>query len=106
MFTIKGVPFEMIKVKAGTFTMGVTAEMQNQEHDEKSTHQVTLTNNYYIGKTEVTQALWKDVTGRNPSCFKGDNKPVERVSWNDCQIFANKLNAITGKCFRLSTEAE
>jgi formylglycine-generating enzyme required for sulfatase activity len=68
-------------------------------------HQVTLSN-YYIGETEVTQALWSAVMGENPSNFKGDNRPVEQVSWNDCQTFISKLNALTGKNFRLPTEAE
>ena len=61
---------------------------------------------YYIGETEVTQALWKAVMGSNPSEFKGDDLPVEQVSWDDCQIFISKLNALTGKRFRLPTEAE
>ena len=74
--------------------------------EEKPTHQVTLTNDYYIGKYEVTQALWKAVMGNNPSNFKGDNLPVEQVSWDDCQEFISKLNRITGKTFRLPTEAE
>ena len=105
-FTVNGVSFEMIKVEAGTFTMGATSEMQDPDSDEKPAHQVTLTNNYYLGKTEVTQALWKAVMGNNPSYFAGDNKPVEKVSWNDCQTFFSKLNRATGKNFRLPTEAE
>ena len=64
------------------------------------------TNNYYIGKYEVTQALWQAVMGSNPSCFKGDDLPVEMVTWNDCQDFISKLNAMTGKRFRLPSEAE
>ena len=73
---------------------------------DKPAHRVTLTNDYYIGKYEVTQALWKAVMGNNPSNFKGDNLPVEQVSWYDCQDFLSKLNRITGKTFRLPTEAE
>ena len=61
---------------------------------------------YYIGETEVTQALWKAVMGKNPSKFNGDELPVEKVSWNDCQDFILKLNSLTGKRFRLPTEAE
>lgn len=61
---------------------------------------------YYIGQTEVTQALWEAVMGSNPSGHKGDNLPVELVSWNDCQEFIQKLNQLTGKQFRLPTEAE
>lgn len=101
-----GVSLDMVRVEAGTFTMGATLEMKDPYDDEKPTHQVTLTNDYYIGKYEVTQALWKAVMGKNPSKFKGDDLPVEQVSWNDCQNFVSKLNRITGKTFRLPTEAE
>jgi formylglycine-generating enzyme required for sulfatase activity len=105
-FTFSGVSFDMVKVQAGSFTMGATSEMKAPESDEKPTHQVTLTNDYYIGKTEVTQALWKAVMGNNPSYFKGDNLPVESVNWDDCQKFISKLNSLTGQIFRLPTEAE
>ena len=101
-----GISIDMVRVEAGTFTMGATAEMKDPNDDEKPTHRVTLTNDYYIGKYEVTQALWKAVMGKNPSYFKGDNLPVENVSWDDCQEFISKLNSITGKTFRLPTEAE
>ena len=101
-----GITIEMVKVEAGTFMMGATSEMQNPYDDEKPVHQVTLTNDYYMGKYEVTQALWQAVTGKNPSKFKGDNLPVERVSWNDCQVFIRNLNNMTGRKFRLPTEAE
>ena len=102
----KGISIEMVRVEAGTFTMGATAEMEDPRDDEKPTYRVTLTNNYYFGKYEVTQALWKAVMGKKPSKFKGDNLPVEQVSWDDCQKFISKLNRITGKTFRLPTEAE
>ncbi len=101
-----GISIDMVRVEAGTFTMGATAQMKNPDEDEKPTHRVTLTNDYYIGKYEVTQALWQAVMGSNPSNFKGDNLPVEMVSWADCQDFLSKLNRITGKTFRLPTEAE
>ena len=101
-----GVSIEMVKVEAGSFDMGATPEMKNPDEFEKPVHRVTLTNNYYIGKYEVTQALWQAVMGSNPSCFKGDNLPVEVVTWNDCQDFISKLNAMTGKRFRLPSEAE
>ena len=98
--------FEMVYVKGGTFTMGATAEQgSDAESDEKPTHSVTLSD-FYIGKYEVTQAQWKAVMGSNPSYFKGDNLPVENVSWNDIQEFIKKLNAQTGKKYRLPTEAE
>ena len=105
-FTVKGVQFTMMPVEAGTFTMGATSEQVNPDSDEKPAHQVTLTNNYYIGQTEVTQALWTAVMGSNPSYRKGDNRPVETVSWDDCQKFITKLNSLTGQNFRLPTEAE
>ena len=101
-----GISIDMIRVEAGTFTMGATSEMESPFYWEKPTHQVILTNDYYIGKYEVTQALWQAVMGKNPSKFKGDNLPVEQVSWDDCQKFISKLNSITGKTFRLPTEAE
>ena len=101
-----GISIDMVRVEAGTFTMGATAEMKDPWDNEKPTHRVTLTNDYYIGKYEVTQALWQAVMGNNPSYFKGDNLPVEKVSWDDCQEFISKLNRLTGKTFRLPTEAE
>ena len=104
-FTANGVKFIMLPVEGGSFTMGATAEMTDPSDDEKPTHQVTLSS-YYMGETEVTQALWKAVMGSNPSRFKGDDLPVEQVSWNDCQTFLSKLNALTGRTFRLPTEAE
>ena len=95
----------MVYVEGGTFTMGATSEQKKPDDEEKPTHRVSLSS-FYIGKYEVTQALWKAVMGSNPSRFEGDNLPVERVSWNDCQTFLRKLNAMTGKNFRLPTEAE
>lgn len=105
-FTVNGVQFTMVAVAGGTFTMGATSEQGSDAFDdEKPAHQVTLSD-YYIGQTEVTQALWKAVMGSNPSNHKGDNLPVEQVSCNDCQVFIQKLNQLTGKQFRLPTEAE
>ena len=106
-FTVNGVSFTMIGVEGGTFTMGATAEQgSDTESDEKPAHQVTLSD-YSIGATEVTQELWQAVMGSNPSLFTGDlQRPVERVSWNDCQTFITELNQLTGKTFRLPTEAE
>ena len=106
VLTIKGVRYEMVWVRGGTFRMGATSEQGSDAYyDEKPVHSVTLSG-YYIGKTEVTQALWKAVMGSNPSEFKGDDLPVERVSWYDCQEFIRELNALTGQNFRLPTEAE
>ena len=101
-----GISIEMVKVEAGTFMMGATSEMKDPYDDEKPVHQVTLTNDYYMGKYEVTQALWQAVMGKNPSYFKGDNLPVNYVRWKDCQRFISKLNSMTGRKFRLPTEAE
>lgn len=102
-FTVNGVSFKMVKVKCGTFTMGVS----NASDYEKPAHQVTLTKDYAIGQTEVTQALWLAVMGNNPSSITGDlNLPVEQVTWNSCQTFIAKLNELTGRSFRLPTEAE
>ena len=101
-----GITIDMVKVEAGTFMMGATPEMKNSWTEERPIHQVTLTNDYYIGKYEVTQSLWCALMDNNPSYFKGDNLPVEQVSWDDCQKFINKLNDITGRKFRLPTEAE
>ena len=105
-FTVNGVKFTMVPVEGGTFTMGATSEQgSDAEEYEKPAHKVTLSD-YYIGQTEVTQALWKAVMGSNPSDSKGDNLPVEQVSWDDCQVFIQNLNQLTGKQFRLPTEAE
>ena len=105
-FTIGNVSFTMVYVEGGTFTMGATSEQgSNTYSDEKPAHSVTLSS-YYIGQTEVTQELWEAVMGSNPSKFKGAKRPVEQVSWDDCQEFIRKLNAKTGKNFRLPTEAE
>ena len=96
----------MVYVSGGTFTMGATSEQGSDAgSDEKPAHSVTLSG-YYIGKYEVTQELWEAVMGSNPSYFKGDNLPVEQVSWDDVQEFLRKLNAMTGKRYRLPTEAE
>ncbi len=120
-FTVNGVIFKMIAVEGGTFTMGATVEQGSDAYDcEKPAHQVTLSS-YSIGETEVTQALWQAVMGSNPSYFNGDynstygshdnygtnlQRPVECVSWDDCQAFITKLNQLTGAMFRLPTEAE
>lgn len=107
--SVGDVDYEMVKVEAGKFTMGTKideAYASDDLNDESPAHQVTLTSNYFIGKTEVTQALWKAVMDNNPSEFKGDNLPVENVSWDDCMQFVSKLNSMTGKNFRLPTEAE
>ena len=97
---------QFVYVKGGTFTMGCTAEQGEDCFDwEKPSHSVTV-GDFYIGKTEVTQKSWRTIMGNNPSEFKGDDLPVESVSWNDVQKFMSKLNEMTGKNYRLPTEAE
>ena len=105
-FTVGGVSFTMIYVEGGTFIMGAANEQGRDAYEnEKTAHSVTL-DDYYIGQTEVTQALWLTVMGSNPSCYEGIDRPVECVNLVDCYKFVHKLNSITGKIFRLPTEAE
>ena len=114
-FTVTGngqtVTFRMKLVEAGTFQMGSTSG----ESDEQPVHSVTLTKDYYMGETEVTQALWYAVMGQKPTSNGdqwsstyglGDSNPAYYVSWNNCQEFITKLNTLTGVTFRLPTEAE
>ena len=107
LIQVGNVQFEMVYVEGGTFRMGATEEQGRDAWDnEKPVHRVTLSS-YLIGKHEVTQALWEEVMGSNPSHNKqGGDYPVECVSWNDCQEFIGKLNARTGMQFRLPREAE
>lgn len=103
-FTVNGVTFKMVFVEGGTFFMGSS----RGEDIEKPVHSVTLSD-YMIGETEVTQELWKAVMDDfpNPSYFIGDvQRPVEQVSWDDCQKFIEKLNELTGEHFSLPTEAQ
>ena len=106
-FTVKGVSFTMVRVEGGTFTMGAADDQEGElYHYERPAHEVTLSS-FCIGETEVTQALWEAVMGKNPSHFKvNPENPVEQVSWDDCQKFVKKLSKLTGKAFRLPTEAE
>ena len=82
---------EMVKVEAGSFTMSAR---DGENYDNEVSHRATLTKDFYIGRTEVTQAQWKSVMGNNPSTFKGDDLPVEMVSWNDAMEFCEKLNSM------------
>lgn len=110
-FTVEGVTFAMVAVQAGTFQMGST----NGDTDERPVHNVTISNDYYIGETEVTQALWKAVTGYSPtkdaslwqaSFGKGADYPAYYISYKDVQAFIAELNRMTGETFRMPTEAE
>lgn len=94
------IKIEMIRVNPGTFTL------KYGEGKFSSTMTYTFDKDFFIGKYEVTQALWKAVMGSNPSKFKDDNRPVEQVSWNDCQEFISKLNNMTGRDFRLPSDSE
>lgn len=97
---------EMVLVDGGTFNMGCTKEQDKEcDDNEKPVHSVSVSN-FYIGKYEVTQEQWIMVLGDNPSYFKGMDLPVEEVDWDDVQKFIKKLNLITGKHYRLPTEAE
>ena len=108
MFSVGDVNFTMRYIEGGSFDMGATAEMDTVGFslaEEKPVHKVYV-ESFAIGVFEVTQELWLAVMGTNPSSTKSEYCPVESVSWNDCQEFIQKLNAITGKQFRLPTEAE
>jgi len=97
-----GVLLEMVTIPAGSFTMGST-----EGSDEQPTHTVTITQPFLMGKYEVTQAQWQAVMGANPSYFTGNpNRPVDNVSWNDCQAFIAAINALEQGTFRLPSEAE
>lgn len=106
-FSVNGISYEMVQVPGGTFFMGSTAKNDKKTtfNYEQPVHEVTL-RSYSIGKTEVTQALWEEIMGSNPSMNKGGNLPVENVTWNDCMEFIAKLNERCGTHFRLPTEAE
>ena len=96
----------MVAVKGGSFWMGATSEQGSDAYDwEKPTHRVTLSD-YHIGKYEVTQEEWEAVMGKNPSYFKGAKRPVEKVSYKDCEEFIRRLNALTGIEFMLPSEAQ
>lgn len=99
-FNVNGVTFEMVKVDGGSFMMG------SYEWDWSQPVHNESVGTFYIGRTEVTQQLWNAVMGSNPSDFRGENLPVDNVSWFDCQEFVERLSRMTGRIFRLPTEAE
>ena len=102
-------PLDMVRIPAGTFLMGSPPDERGRDNtkgSELSQCRVTIERVFYLGKYEVTQAQWQAVMGGNPPYFKGSDLPVEHVSWNDIQEFIKKLNARSGKGFRLPTEAE
>ncbi len=102
----KGVTLEMVGLPAGQFLMGSPDSDPDAKSDEKPQHQVKV-NSFAIGKYPVTQAQYEAVMGNNPSRFQNNpQNPVEKVSWNDAQAFCQKLSQISGKTYRLPTEAE
>ncbi|MCC6697773.1 MAG: formylglycine-generating enzyme family protein, partial [Candidatus Hydrogenedentes bacterium] len=93
---------KFVWIPPGTFVMGSPASEEGRNDDEQQ-HQVTLTQGFWLGKYEVTQAQWQGVMGNNPSNFKGSTLPVETVGWKDCHVFIRKLNQKGGGTFRLPT---
>ena len=101
-----GIGMEFVYIKPGTFMMGSPSNESGRDSIERQ-HRVTISSAFYMQTTEVTQGQWKAVMGNNPSIFKGDNRPVENVSWNDANKFIRKLNRKEGTDrYRLPTEAE
>ena len=112
-----GASIEMVWISAGTFTMGTSSSQEQALRSggiwqdwmarEQPAHPVTISKGFWLGKYEVTQAQWKSVMGSKPSYYKGSNRPVEQVSWEDVQGFIEKLNQAEGrKIYRLPTEAQ
>jgi formylglycine-generating enzyme required for sulfatase activity len=97
------VKMETVLIRAGKFLMG---SAQGRFDNEKPVHEVTISQPFYLGKYPVTQEQWQAVMGSNPSRFRGMNRPVEGVSWNEAQEFCRKLSVRTGGTVRLPTEAE
>jgi formylglycine-generating enzyme required for sulfatase activity len=97
---------DMVRIEGGVFTMGGTREQGEEAFDdEKPSHKVAVSS-FYMAKYPITQEQWEAVMGSNPSHFKGEKLPVDSVSWYDCLEFIKKLSEVTGKHFRLPTEAE
>jgi len=106
-FEVKGVRQRMRWLPPGRFLMGSPAEEEGRFDWEGPRHEVRLTRGFWLCDTPCTQALWQAVMGRNPSHFKGKNRPVEQVSWEECQTFIDRLKAqLQGLALRLPTEAQ
>ena len=104
---VKGVSFIMVRVEHGAFMMGAPKSEKGSYERDRPVHKVTITNDYYIGETEVTQAVWTAIMGNNPSEYKEDlRRPVDRITWYDSADFIKELNKLTGASFRRPTEAE
>ncbi len=97
-----GVAMELVWIPEGEFMMG----SEDGRSNERPVHRVRITQGFWMGRHEVTQAQWQAVMGTNPSSFQGMDHPVENVSWNDSQEFMGRLSEIVGYEFRLPTEAE
>jgi formylglycine-generating enzyme required for sulfatase activity len=112
-FTVSGLSLEMLWVQPGTFQMGSPEDEEGRTSLE-TLHEVTLTSGYYLGKHVVTQSQWEKVMGSNPSRFKGGDKPVETVTWDDATSFCDKLTELertagrllAGMAYQLPTEAQ
>src|SRR5262245_3490295 len=104
---LNGVKLEMLRVPGGTFLMGSPKSEEGRNEDEGPQRQVNVPD-FYIGKYEITQSQWTAVMGanNNPSSCKGDDRPVEQVTWNDAKAFCEKLSGMTNKTYRLPSEAE
>jgi formylglycine-generating enzyme required for sulfatase activity len=102
---VNGTKIQMVPVPGGTFLMGSPLSEAGRDQDEGPQNEVTV-QSFSIGKYEVTQEQYKAVMGTNPSSFKGDDLPVDSVSWNDALDFCRKLSQMTGREYRLPTEAE
>ena len=100
-----GVTLEMVEIPGGTFIMGSPESEAQRRSNEGPQHQVTVPS-FYMGKYELTQVQYQAIIGTNPSRFKGKNRPVEGVSWNNAVEFCKKLSQKTGKNYRLPSEAE
>jgi sulfatase modifying factor 1 len=112
-YTVPDLSLEMLWVEPGTFTMG-SPTSEDGRYSNETQHQVTLTNGFWLGKHEVTQAQWELVMDSDPSSFKGANRPVEAVSWTEVTAFCNKLTEAertagrlpAGMTYQLPTEAQ
>ncbi len=96
---------EMVKIRGGTFMMGSPDNEEGKNDDESPQHRVTV-GPFFMGKYPITQEQYEIVMGNNPSHWKGKKQPVEQVFWHDANEFCQKLSQITGKTYRLPSEAE
>ncbi len=101
-----GLTMELVEIPAGTFKMGTLDPYGEGEEDEIPQHDVTLSNSFFMGKTEVTQEQWAAVMGNNPSVFKGEGSPVDNMTWEQCQQFCIAASKHTGRAVRLPSEAQ